>query len=144
MQCVPLVKIRRHILATASRSKDCSVNSLGDHSQELLPSILEVYQFAGWCFIHFCSSSLHIGVSTVRQAPRAFHGSDVNKVCLNLSRKVNVRGQRDLWVEWVLPQEEDRLYYTLTYTESKQLIRLGAVQWVSKRMLHFYESPRPS
>lgn len=31
-----------------------------------------------------------------------------------------MRGQLDLWVEWVLPQEEDRLYYTVTHTESRE------------------------
>lgn len=29
--------------------------------------------------------------------------------------------QLDLWIEWVLPQEEDRLYYTVTHTESEKI-----------------------
>lgn len=32
-----------------------------------------------------------------------------------------MHGQLDLWVEWVLPEEEDRLYYTTTHTESEKI-----------------------
>lgn len=32
-----------------------------------------------------------------------------------------MHGQLDLWLEWVLPQEKDRLYYTMTHTQSQKI-----------------------
>lgn len=59
-----------------------------------------------------------------------------------------MHGQLDLWVKWVLPQEEDRLYYTMALREGqnsfRSLKRLGGVRWVSKSTPHSCESPRYS
>jgi len=60
-----------------------------------------------------------------------------------------VHGQLDLWVEWILPWEEYRLYYTMTHTKSEKIASGVLKDWEEfsrfLRERHIpVKSPRPS